>query len=427
MNIGLQKLIDLALRKGASHAEVYQSNLKSDSIFFETNDLKRLENSQSEGIALRLWKEGASGLAVAYGEFDNDKLVDNAIALSTLNSNETIELNSLYVNLQSHQGEFISIEQLIKSGKDTISRLRNIYTESICNGEFTYLEQSTCLVNSLGLHCEYSKSSVNYYIELELAKGKESINVYDTKVNQEKIETQQIVKNILQRLKWGEKTILAPKGYVPTLFTPNGASMLWNTVSEALNSKFVLEKTSPWSNKIGKQVISSSLTLSQQPRYRSYVVPFDDEGIVTQELSLIKKGNLEQFYSNLTNAKILGTKSTGNGFRPNLRSYPTPILVNLIVESGKEDFKSLIKVLDRGIIVDSVLGGKIDISGDFSINVNLGYSVHNGLIDGKIKNSIITGNVYKILENTIEIANDSCWINSICTPSILVEGLSIIT
>ena len=239
---------------------------------------------------------------------------------------------------------------MIKSGKDTISRLRNIYTESICNGEFTYLEQSTCLVNSLGLHCEYSKSSVNYYIELELAKGKESINVYDTKVNQEKIETQQIVKNILQRLKWGEKTILAPKGYVPTLFTPNGASMLWNTVSEALNSKFVLEKTSPWSNKIGKQVISSSLTLSQQPRYRSYVVPFDDEGIVTQELSLIKKGNLEQFYSNLTNAKILGTKSTGNGFRPNLRSYPTPILVNLIVESGKEDFKSLIKVLDLSLI-----------------------------------------------------------------------------
>ena len=37
-----------------------------------------------------------------------------------------------------------------------------------------------------------------------------------------------------------------------------------------------------------------------------------------------------------------------------------------------------------------------------------------------------TGNVYKVLENSIGIANDPCWINSIHTPSLLVEGLSII-
>ena len=34
--------------------------------------------------------------------------------------------------------------------------------------------------------------------------------------------------------------------------------------------------------------------------------------------------------------------------------------------------------------------------------------------------------IYKVLENIIGIANDPCWINSIHTPSLLVEGLSII-
>lgn len=426
MDIELQKLIDLALRKGASHAEVYQSKLKSDSAIFETNNLKRLENSQSEGIALRLWKEGSSGLAVAYGDFDSDKLVDQAIILSTLNNTEIIKPNYSHINLQPHQGEFIPTEQLIASGEDTIRQLRDIYIEAICSGEFIYSEQFTCLVNSVGLHCEYSKSLVNYYLELECSNGKDFLSVHDTKLTQGKIETQQIAKNILERLEWAKKTTSAPKGYIPVLFTPNGAAMLWNTVSEALNSKFVLEKTSPWSNKLQKQVMSNSLTISQNPRYKPYTIPFDDEGTVTQELSLIKKGDLQQFYSNLTSAKRLGIKSTGNGFRPNLKSYPTPVLINLIVEPGKENFKDLIKKLDYGIIVDLVLGEKIDISGDFSVNIDSGYSIQEGSINGRIKDTMITGNVYKILENIIGIANDSRWVNSTYAPSLLAEGLSVI-
>ena len=78
MDIKPQKLIDLALRRGASHAEVYQSKFKSSSVLFETNNLKSLESSDSQGIALRLWKEGAPGLAVAYGEFDSDEFDDSS-------------------------------------------------------------------------------------------------------------------------------------------------------------------------------------------------------------------------------------------------------------------------------------------------------------------------------------------------------------
>ncbi len=428
MDIKPQKLIDLALRRGASHAEVYQSKFKSSSVLFETNNLKSLESSDSQGIALRLWKEGAPGLAVAYGEFDSDELADKAIALSALNNTESIELNHSYTNFQPNKEDSISIEQLIESGKNAINQLRDIHGEAVCNGEFIHSDYFTCLVNSLGLHCERNQSLVNYYLELELPTEEDFLSVYDNKLaqGQGKNEIQQTVKTILQRLEWAKKTTLAPKGYIPVLFTPNGSSMLWNTVSEALNSKFALDKTSPWSDKLQKQVMSNSLTLSQNPKYKPYIVPFDDEGTSTQKLSLIKKGNLQQFYNNLANAKMLGMKSTGNGFRPNLKSYPTPTLINLIVEPGEESFSNLIKKLDQCIIIDLALGKKIDISGDFSINIELGYFVQDGLISGRVKNTVVTGNVYKVLENIIGIANDPCWINSIHTPSLLVEGLSII-
>jgi len=79
-----EQLLDLALRSGAEAAEVYESQSLSRPVFFEANRLKQLETSQAEGIALRLWRDGRPGLAVAYGPVDAAALVERAIALSQL-------------------------------------------------------------------------------------------------------------------------------------------------------------------------------------------------------------------------------------------------------------------------------------------------------------------------------------------------------
>jgi len=62
-----EQLLELAAKSGAEAAEVYQSRSLSRPVFFEANRLKQLESAQSEGIALRLWRKGRPGLAVAYG------------------------------------------------------------------------------------------------------------------------------------------------------------------------------------------------------------------------------------------------------------------------------------------------------------------------------------------------------------------------
>ncbi|WP_035828971.1 PmbA/TldA family metallopeptidase, partial [Crocosphaera watsonii] len=154
MTLDPQQLIDLALKAGASHAEVYQCSSQSRPVFFEANRLKQLESSQSQGTALRLWKEGAPGLAVAYGEVDSTTLVERAIALSALNEPETIELNQPRQHIQPTVGEGIAVETLIDMGKEAIAQLRENYPEVLCSGEFASQEDFSCLVNSLGLHCQ---------------------------------------------------------------------------------------------------------------------------------------------------------------------------------------------------------------------------------------------------------------------------------
>nr|WP_228383004.1 DNA gyrase modulator [Synechococcus elongatus] len=83
-----EQLLDLARRSGAELAEVYWSSSESRPVYFEANELKQLESTQSEGVALRLWRQGKPGLAVAYGPVDPQQLVDRACALSDLNDPE---------------------------------------------------------------------------------------------------------------------------------------------------------------------------------------------------------------------------------------------------------------------------------------------------------------------------------------------------
>jgi len=72
-----------------------------------------------------------------------------------------------------------------------------------------------------------------------------------------------------------------------------------------------------------------------------------------------------------------------------------------------------------------MLGGSAGISGDFSINVDLGYRVKKGKIVGRIKDTMVAGNVYSVLKQLVELGGDSEWNGSFHTPSVIVEGLSV--
>jgi len=423
----LESLLQLVSRRGISHAEVYQVASRSQPVFFEGNRLKQLENSQSIGIALRLWQDNRPGLAVAYGKVEPELLIDKAIALSELNEPETIELAPPRTASHDSRGVETAVEDLIEIGDQAIARLREEYPESICSAEFEFEQENNTLINSQGLACHFAESGLSYSLGVELIRGEDFLDVYDGEYSKQGLNLDPIIEQIIQRLDWAKRNIDSPQGNIPVLLTPNAATLLWSTVSAALNARRVQEKSSPWSDLQHERIISEQVSLSQQPALQPYDCPFDDEGMPTQKLELITQGILKQFYCDRTVARELNLESTGNGFRPGLDSYPSPSLVNLIVAPGNNSWAELITQLDNGIIVDRLLGGGADISGDFSVNVDLGYRVQNGKITGRIKDTAIAGNVYQVLKQIVAIGNDRIWNGSCHTPSLIVEGISAVS
>jgi PmbA protein len=426
MNEELESLLDLASRRGISHAEIYQVSSQSQPVFFEGNRLKQLESSQSVGTALRLWQDNRPGLAVAYGTIEPELLIDKAIALSQLNTPEIIELAPPRQVTYDLTGVKASVQDLIAYGDRAVTQLREEYPELICSAELEFEEESITLINSQGLYCHYHESGLSYSLGAELIRGEDFLGIFDGEYSREQLNFEPLIESIIRRLDWAKRNVSPPQGKVPVILTANAAPLLWETVSSALNAKRVKEKSSPWSNLQQELVISEQITLSQQPELQPYDCPFDDEGMATQRLDLITNGVLNQFYGDRTISRELNLKPTGNGFRPALDSYPSPSLVNLIVASGQNSFDELITKLDNGIIVDQMLGGGADISGDFSVNVDLGYRVKNGKIIGRIKDTAIAGNVYQILKQIVALGNDTIWNGSCFTPSLIVEGISVV-
>lgn len=428
-----EQLLELAARSGADAAEVFQSRSLARPVFFEANRLKQLESTQSEGTALRLWKSGRPGLAVAYGPVDPQALVDRAIALSQLNEPETIELTAGSKVLYPDVGETIPVEQLVGWGKEAIALVREAYPDSLCTGEWECEAETTRLINSHGLDFSYTDTTLSCYLSAEWIRGDDFLSVSDGQIQRGSLDPSAIAQQIIQRLAWASENVTPPIGRVPILFTSKAADMLWGTVQAALNAKQVIERASPWSDRLGEPVISEALTISQDPNAGPFSCPFDDEGTPTRSLVFIQDGVLQLFYTDRTTGQQLGSGTTGNGFRPGLGSYPTPGLFNCLIQpstaiassmSGKS-LPDLIASLEEGLVIDQMLGGGAGISGDFSVNIDLGYRIKRGQIVGRVKDTMVSGNVYTALNQLIDIGNDADWNGSCYTPSVIVEGLSV--
>jgi PmbA protein len=254
-------------------------------------------------------------------------------------------------------------------------------------------------------------------------RGDDFLSVADGQTQRDTLEPEKLAEQILQRLIWAKHNVSSPNRRVPVLFTGKAADMLWGTAQAALNGKRVLESASPWAEKLGTQVIDPDITLYQDPQAGPYSCPFDDEGTPTKPLVFVEKGILQEYYCDRSTGSKLETGTTGNGFRPTLGSYPTPGLFNFLIQPGEASLQELIQQMDDGLIIDQMLGSGGGISGDFSINIELGYRVRKGEVIGRIKDTMVAGNIYAALKQ-VELGSDADWNGSCYTPSLIVEGLS---
>ncbi|MEF8798835.1 MAG: TldD/PmbA family protein, partial [Candidatus Bipolaricaulota bacterium] len=134
-------------------------------------------------------------------------------------------------------------------------------------------------------------------------------------------------------------------------------------------------------------------------------LPFDDEGVPRKKTYLIKDGKLNSFLHSRETAKKMGQDPTGNARAISYRYEPIVRMTNTYIEPGEESFNDLIKSIDRGIYAKDAYGGQTQLE-QFTFSAGYGHLIENGEIGSMVRDVVLTGNIFKSLENIAGIGND---------------------
>ena len=429
MNQHVEKVIDLAKAKGVE-AEVYYLESQDTPIEFANNRLKSLQTKAVEGIALRVIKEGCLGFASASDLSRLDELVDAAIATAEIGDPVEFEF-AQNVQLQEPQSDYQlpSTDKLVGIGKEAIAKVHEYNSEILVDAGFDMGSSVVQLATTSGTFAEQSDKTLSASVSGNLVRGEDFLQAYAYRVTRdEEPDYDQIVQDLIAKYQKAEQNAVISSGNYPVLFTPFAAAFtLGGLFKTILSGQAIVQKSSPLADKLGEKVFDERFSLTEDPTFGVSACSFDDEGTPTSKKTLIDKGIIKQFYWDRLWASRGGTTSTGNGFRGGL-SRPGTSLVNLCLSPGKTPLDELIAGIEEGIIVDQVLGAgqSNQLAGEFSVNLDLGYKVEGGKIVGRVKNTMVAGNIFEAFNNLTDFSDRATWVGgSSYLPAILFSSLGV--
>lgn len=430
----MEELLEKA-KKAAEAAEVFIVTSEEIPVQFEANRLKHIQSKQSQVVALRIISKGRIGYSTTTNPDDVDGLVDAALETAEFGMPAKFEFPTPdtypQVEIYDKEIESVSLERMVNLGEEMITTIRRHNADIICEAGVSKDFVSVKIINSSGNSAEYSKGIFSMGIEGSLIRGTDMLFVAEGENSCRPINTtKSITDTVIRQLEWAKDQAVVSAKTLPVIFTPNGvASALINPLMVAFNGKTVLEGASPLGSRLGEPVFDSKLTLIDDATidYRPGSHPFDGEGVPSRRTSLIEAGTPVNFLYDLQTAALAGKQSTGNGRRHG-GGLPSPSPNAFVIQPGEISFNDMLADIKEGLVIEYLMGagqGNI-LGGDFSGNVLLGYKVENGKIKGRVKDTMVSGNVYQLLKEIAAIGNDNKWLGSFLnSPSIYCHGLSV--
>ena len=235
----------------------------------------------------------------------------------------------------------------------------------------------------------------------------------------------------------------APAGEMKVVLGPGWPGILLHeAIGHGLEGDFNRKKTSAFHNLMNQKVASEHVTIVDDGTVvnRRGSITIDDEGTPSSRTVLIENGILKNYMQDRLNARLMKTKSTGNGRRESFECAPMPRMTNTFMLGGKHTQEEMIKSVDKGIFAVSFGGGQVDITnGKFVFSCTEAYEISNGKIGSPVKGATLIGNGPDILTKVSMVGNDmqldpgigTCGKNGqwvpvgVGQPSILVDKITV--
>lgn len=418
------------LKKQTKWYDIIQSSGSSTPISFKNGRLYSVKEKQNSGTGVRVNCKGLTGFAYTNGP-DPDKAVSAALTLAKYGENEDFDLpapGGVYPALKEFaEGRFDAGAEIEKAA-ELSARITQRYPAAEVEIGISGGNSFRSLTNSQGLRLEEKSCWYSASASVTLADENGRLEVWSRFSSDEARPLDLLEREMLWRLDNSVRQVSTASKKMPVLLSPQALTSFLEILLSGLNARSVYRGISPYCGKIGSQMFNPALNIIDNPLLQEspFRFAFDDEGVAARTKHLVKDGIPETVINDLKYAWLLKQQPSGNGSR-GYSSLPLPSLSCIEIVPGQRSFNELIGAIDEGIVVDSLigLGQSNTVTGDFSGNIDMGFLVSKGELCGRVKDCMISGNLFELFAGSIEIASDPFFAGSSRVPGILLEGVDV--
>lgn len=426
-----------ALKKGITEIEVYKVISSGQSLSLFNGSVDDNVSFEKKEVYIRgVYNNHISSLYV-----ENDDETQIPYIIDTIKNNASITQSSDPYFIYEGDKEY----PLYNEEKDLYMSLANM--ESISKKIEEFLKEKSSLVTNVSVFLDYEKEevSIENSNSLSVKRQKEVLALYvscvvsdgnDTKNgsyftfldSKERVDFNKIYEFALKRPldSLGAKTIESKK--YPVVFENKMFSSLMSCFMSMFSGEAVIKKMSLLEGMLEKNVFGCNITIKDLPlcekSYNKYT--FDDEGVSAKDTLVVENGCLKTYLHNLTTAKMLDAKSTGNGFK-NASGNVSVMPTNLCFNYDDISFNDMIKDIKEGVFITSMMGqhaGVNQVTGSFNLQSS-GFMIENGKITYPVTLIIVSGNIKEVLNNVVCMSNDFEVKGKIGCGSVYIKSLQV--
>lgn len=433
------RTVRIGTNLGASEVEVFVARQRSIEAGFENNEMKMAKRTTSSAAGIRVFRNRALGFA-SVNSLEPERLekaVKDAVALS---KNAPADANNGLPKprpLRPLSGLFderiasISEEEVLERAQKMLASASSVDPRvSVDGGRFDAAFGSKAISNSLGVEGSEDFSAIYYEIGAHAVEGSDvssidyrfdgTRSIGDDDSEKISVELAQAAVESLSANKVGShvgSVIFSPLAAIEVLISP---------ILFSIDSNNVQRGVSRFRDKTGESVASEILTITDDGTIQGGLSSsaFDREGTPHSPMSIIEKGKLRAFLHDSYTSRKEGIESNGHA-AGSPRGVPSIDATNVSVEAGVSTLEELVSSVKRGLLVQRFSGRVDPVSGDFSGVAKGSKSIEGGSLQGVVRETLISGNVYELLAKLSGLSRETKRVMDYRLPHFAVDDVSI--
>jgi PmbA protein len=424
----LQELADrvIAQARPGEQVEAYVSRGSETDVRVYEGEIEHFVSAQSEGIGIRVIRDGRTGFAYA-GTLDGAAILE---VLGEARDNAEFGTEDEWAGLANPDDVDVVPQELWNEALAACATERKIEltkelerltlgTDSrirVDDANYADAFVETAVATTTGIRRSGRENGCYVSVSTLADDGDETQTGFGFSVGRspDEFDLEKAARDAAERATRLLGAVKPPSRRTTVVLDPYVSAMFLGVISSTLNGEAVAKGRSLFKDRLGETVASAAFTLVDDPTDpRAYTATdIDGEGLAARRNVLVDGGVLQQFVHSSYSARRVGAASTGNAVRGGFKATPGVGCLALQLRPGTRSQAEMIADIDDGVLVQMVSGlhsGVNSISGDFSCGAS-GLLISNGQLGGPVREFTIASTLQRMLLDAVEVGNDVDWL-----------------